>query len=80
MLSSYERLAFAIGSSVKCGDVTADQAKIAIPYIVKTVTDGKFSSLEDMYALLTLLGEFLVRYPGTDLNVDCGNPIVNSSD
>lgn len=52
---------------MKCGDVTADQAKIAIPYVVKTVTDAKFSSLEDMYALLTLLGEFLVRYPGKDI-------------
>ena len=64
MGSSNKRLSFAISSTVKCGDVSADQAKIAIPYVVKTVTDAKFSSLEDMYALLTLLGEFLVRYPG----------------
>ena len=67
MVSSNKRLSFAISSSVKCGDVTADQAKIAIPYVVKTVTDAKFSSLEDMYALLTLMGEFLVRYPGTNI-------------
>ena len=45
-------------------DINLEHSKRLIPYIVKTVTSSKFGSLEDMYSIMTLLGDLLSRFPG----------------
>ena len=37
---------------------------VVMPYIIKTICDGKFGSLEDVYAISSLLGDLIIRFPG----------------
>ena len=60
-------LCLALSAHVKSMDLNHEHAKRVLPYIVKTATSAKFGSLEDTYAILSLLGDLIIRFPGAKL-------------
>ena len=57
----------ALSAHVKSMDLNQEHAKRVMPYIVKIATSAKFGSLEDTYAILSLLGDLIIRFPGAKL-------------
>lgn len=57
-------LCCALNAQCKGLVVNADHAKVLVPYLVKSITDTAYSGIEELTAMMSLLGNLMIRFPG----------------